>query len=74
MSQTPLMLAAMHGKIACVEILIEAGANVSKFLIPLSLSPLFLFFPSMLCGYLRGNTHEMKLLRLRLKIASDFDV
>lgn len=43
MSQTPLMLATMHGKIACVEILIEAGANVSKFLIPLFLSPFPLF-------------------------------
>ncbi|CAN4121027.1 unnamed protein product [Withania somnifera] len=29
--QTPLMLAAMHGKIACVEKLIEAGANILKF-------------------------------------------
>ncbi|KAI3507759.1 hypothetical protein L1887_22753 [Cichorium endivia] len=29
--QTPLMLAAMHGKIACVEKLIEAGANVLMF-------------------------------------------
>lgn len=29
--QTPLMLAAMHGKIACVEILIEAGANILMF-------------------------------------------
>ncbi|KAK8619789.1 hypothetical protein V6N13_066294 [Hibiscus sabdariffa] len=27
--QTPLMLAAMHGKISCVKRLIEAGANVS---------------------------------------------
>ncbi|PWA61368.1 ring zinc finger protein [Artemisia annua] len=29
--QTPLMLAAMHGKIACVEKLIEAGANILMF-------------------------------------------
>lgn len=29
--QTPLMLAAMHGKIACVELLIQAGANILKF-------------------------------------------
>ncbi|KAI3819707.1 hypothetical protein L1987_13555 [Smallanthus sonchifolius] len=29
--QTPLMLAAMHGKITCVEKLIEAGANVLMF-------------------------------------------
>ncbi|KAK8550895.1 hypothetical protein V6N13_119397 [Hibiscus sabdariffa] len=29
--QTPLMLAAMHGKISCVEKLIEAGANILKF-------------------------------------------
>lgn len=28
MVQTPLMLAAMHGKIDCVEKLLEAGANV----------------------------------------------
>lgn len=29
--QTPLMLAAMHGKIACVKMLIEAGANILTF-------------------------------------------
>ncbi|CAH9108805.1 unnamed protein product [Cuscuta epithymum] len=29
--QTPLMLAAMHGKITCVQKLIEAGANILKF-------------------------------------------
>ncbi|PON38560.1 Cdk-activating kinase assembly factor [Parasponia andersonii] len=29
--QTPLMLATMHGKIACVEKLIEAGANILMF-------------------------------------------
>ncbi|KAL7585404.1 hypothetical protein Lser_V15G42362 [Lactuca serriola] len=29
--QTPLMLAAMHGKIACVEKLIQAGANILMF-------------------------------------------
>ncbi|GAA0142758.1 homeodomain transcription factor [Lithospermum erythrorhizon] len=29
--QTPLMLAAMHGKISCVEKLIEAGANILMF-------------------------------------------
>ncbi|XP_022731765.1 putative E3 ubiquitin-protein ligase XBAT31 [Durio zibethinus] len=29
--QTPLMLAAMHGKISCVKKLIEAGANILKF-------------------------------------------
>ncbi|XP_027087115.1 putative E3 ubiquitin-protein ligase XBAT31 [Coffea eugenioides] len=29
--QTPLMLAAMHGKINCVQKLIEAGANILKF-------------------------------------------
>ncbi|KAJ9189148.1 hypothetical protein P3X46_000478 [Hevea brasiliensis] len=29
--QTPLMLAAMHGKIACLKKLIEAGANILKF-------------------------------------------
>ncbi|XP_061360693.1 putative E3 ubiquitin-protein ligase XBAT31 [Gastrolobium bilobum] len=29
--QTPLMLAAMHGKIACVEKLLEAGSNVLMF-------------------------------------------
>ncbi|XP_076920151.1 putative E3 ubiquitin-protein ligase XBAT31 [Bidens hawaiensis] len=29
--QTPLMLAAMHGKIACVGKLIEAGANILMF-------------------------------------------
>lgn len=29
--QTPLMLAAMHGKISCVERLIEAGANILMF-------------------------------------------
>ncbi|XP_031113149.1 putative E3 ubiquitin-protein ligase XBAT31 [Ipomoea triloba] len=29
--QTPLMLAAMHGKIDCVQKLIEAGANILKF-------------------------------------------
>lgn len=29
--QTPLMLAAMHGKISCVEKLIEAGANILVF-------------------------------------------
>ncbi|GMI84077.1 XB3 ortholog 1 in Arabidopsis thaliana [Hibiscus trionum] len=29
--QTPLMLAAMHGKISCVKRLIEAGANILKF-------------------------------------------
>ncbi|KAL6967500.1 putative E3 ubiquitin-protein ligase xbat31 [Sarracenia purpurea var. burkii] len=29
--QTPLMLAAMHGKISCVQKLIEAGANILKF-------------------------------------------
>ncbi|OAY51806.1 putative E3 ubiquitin-protein ligase XBAT31 [Manihot esculenta] len=29
--QTPLMLAAMHGKIACLIKLIEAGANILKF-------------------------------------------
>lgn len=28
MIQTPLMLAAMHGKITCVEKLLEVGANV----------------------------------------------
>ncbi|KAG6415056.1 hypothetical protein SASPL_122458 [Salvia splendens] len=29
--QTPLMVAAMHGKISCVEKLIEAGANILMF-------------------------------------------
>ncbi|KAK8515740.1 hypothetical protein V6N13_139288 [Hibiscus sabdariffa] len=29
--QTPLMLAAMHGKISCVKRLMEAGANILKF-------------------------------------------
>ncbi|MCD9638042.1 putative E3 ubiquitin-protein ligase xbat31 [Datura stramonium] len=29
--QTPLMLAAMHGKLSCVQKLIEAGANILKF-------------------------------------------
>ncbi|OVA18346.1 zinc finger protein [Macleaya cordata] len=29
--QTPLMLAAMHGKISCVEKLLEAGANILMF-------------------------------------------
>ncbi|XP_059430750.1 putative E3 ubiquitin-protein ligase XBAT31 [Corylus avellana] len=29
--QSPLMLAAMHGKISCVEKLLEAGANILKF-------------------------------------------
>lgn len=29
--QTPLMLAAMHGKISCVEKLIQAGANILLF-------------------------------------------
>ncbi|KAG0465179.1 hypothetical protein HPP92_019343 [Vanilla planifolia] len=29
--QTPLMLATMHGKIACVQKLLEAGANILKF-------------------------------------------
>ncbi|KAJ9565260.1 hypothetical protein OSB04_001226 [Centaurea solstitialis] len=29
--QTPLMLAAMHGKIACVEKLIQSGANILMF-------------------------------------------
>ncbi|KAI0502018.1 hypothetical protein KFK09_016963 [Dendrobium nobile] len=29
--QTPLMLAAIHGKIECVQKLIEAGANILKF-------------------------------------------
>lgn len=29
--QTPLMLAATHGKITCVQKLIEAGANILKF-------------------------------------------
>ncbi|KAL0911712.1 hypothetical protein M5K25_019871 [Dendrobium thyrsiflorum] len=29
--QTPLMLAAMHGKIACVEKLLRAGANILMF-------------------------------------------
>ncbi|KAF5185579.1 E3 ubiquitin-protein ligase xb3 [Thalictrum thalictroides] len=29
--QTPLMLAVMHGKITCVEKLLEAGANILKF-------------------------------------------
>ncbi|KAL2502852.1 putative E3 ubiquitin-protein ligase [Forsythia ovata] len=29
--QTPLMLAAMHGKISCVERLIQAGANILMF-------------------------------------------
>ncbi|KAK4419084.1 putative E3 ubiquitin-protein ligase XBAT31 [Sesamum alatum] len=29
--QTPLMLAAMHGKISCVERLIQAGANILLF-------------------------------------------
>lgn len=28
--QTPLMLAAMHGKIACVKKLLEVGANVGE--------------------------------------------
>ncbi|XP_047337573.1 putative E3 ubiquitin-protein ligase XBAT31 [Impatiens glandulifera] len=31
LKQTPLMLAAMHGKISCVEKLIEAGANILMF-------------------------------------------
>jgi ankyrin repeat protein len=30
LSQTPLMLAAMHGKIECVNKLLESGANVSS--------------------------------------------
>lgn len=29
--QTPLMMAAMHGNISCVEKLIQAGANILKF-------------------------------------------
>ncbi|KAF5744614.1 putative E3 ubiquitin-protein ligase XBAT31 [Tripterygium wilfordii] len=29
--QTPLMLAAMHGKISCVKKLLEVGANILKF-------------------------------------------
>lgn len=29
--QTPLMLAAMHGKISCVEMLLHAGANILMF-------------------------------------------
>ncbi|KAF5727386.1 putative E3 ubiquitin-protein ligase XBAT31 [Tripterygium wilfordii] len=29
--QTPLMLAAMHGKISCVKRLLEVGANILKF-------------------------------------------
>ncbi|KAE8678917.1 putative E3 ubiquitin-protein ligase XBAT31 [Hibiscus syriacus] len=31
LKQTPLMLAAMHGKISCVKRLIEAGANILTF-------------------------------------------
>jgi ankyrin repeat protein len=33
--QTPLMLAAMHGKIECVNKLLEGGANVSSLLFSL---------------------------------------
>lgn len=29
--QTPLMLAAMHGNVSCVERLIQLGANVCEF-------------------------------------------
>lgn len=58
MNQTPLMLAAMHGKIACVEILIEAGANVSKF----SSSKLLL----------SKMEHEMEFLKLTVEISSRF--
>ncbi|OVA06254.1 zinc finger protein [Macleaya cordata] len=29
--QTPLMLAAMHGKISCVQMLLQAGANILMF-------------------------------------------
>lgn len=53
-NQTPLMLAAMHGKIECVQKLLDSGANVSRATVFFSRFPFAVTLVSEILDFVLG--------------------